>query len=36
MVNNKWMIKGQTEMQNNQLNPDFNTSITVDYFFEKT
>ncbi len=30
------MIKGQTEMQNNQLNPDFSTSITVDYFFEKT
>jgi hypothetical protein len=36
MINNKWVLKGKTEMQNNQLNPDFTTSITIDYFFEKT
>lgn len=35
-INNKWVLKGQTEMQNNQLNPDFTTCITIDYFFEKT
>ncbi len=34
--NNKWVLKGQTEMQNNQLNPDFRNNITLDYYFEKS
>jgi hypothetical protein len=35
-INSKWVLRGQTETMNNQLNPDFAKSITLDYFFEKT
>ena len=33
---NSWSKVGETETINNNLNPDFQTSFTVDYFFEKT
>ena len=31
----KWNMVGKTECINNTLNPDFETSFTVDYYFEK-
>ncbi len=34
-VNNKWVVIGKTETINNNLNPDFKTSITMSYYFEK-
>jgi len=33
---NQWVQVGQTERIANNLNPDFQTSFTVAYFFEKT
>ena len=33
--NNNWVMIAQTETIQNQLNPDFNTSFTVAYYFEK-
>jgi len=33
--NNQWHLIGKTECINNNLNPDFATSFTVAYFFEK-
>ena len=33
--NRSWSIIGKTERVNNNLNPDFSTSIECDYFFEK-
>ena len=33
--NNNWVKIGQTEQINNTLNPDFRTSLTVPYYFEK-
>jgi len=32
----QWVLRGQTETINNNLNPDFSRSITLDYFFEKS
>ena len=32
----KWVLRGQTEVLNNQQNPDFAQTITLDYYFEKT
>ena len=34
-VNNKWALVGKTETINNNLNPDFQTSIQMTYYFEK-
>ena len=31
----KWNMVGKTECIQNTLNPDFETSFTVDYYFEK-
>ena len=31
-----WVKMGETETINNNLNPDFQTSFSADYFFEKT
>lgn len=36
MVNNQWVLRGQTEMVKDNLNPDFTTKINMPYFFEKT
>jgi len=33
--NGSWMKVGTTEQIKNQLNPDFTTSITMPYYFEK-
>jgi Ca2+-dependent lipid-binding protein len=33
--NKQWAILGQTEVQQNTLNPNFTKSICVNYFFEK-
>ncbi len=33
--NNQWVKIGQTEQIQNSLNPDFQASFTVGYFFEK-
>lgn len=33
---NNWVKMGETETINNNLNPDFQTSFSADYFFEKT
>ena len=33
--NGGWVKMGQTEQIKNQLNPDFRTTMQVDYFFEK-
>ena len=35
-INQKWVKKGKTEKKSNTLNPDFQTCITIDYFFEKS
>ena len=35
MHNNQWRQIGQTEIINNNLNPNFETTFTVGYFFEK-
>jgi|Transcript_47183 Ca2+-dependent lipid-binding protein len=32
----RWVKIGETETIQNNLNPDFKTSFTVDYYFEKT
>ena len=34
-INGNWVKKGMTEQIKNQKNPDFATSFSVDYFFEK-
>ena len=34
-VSNKWVVIGKTETINNNLNPDFKTSIPMSYYFEK-
>ena len=34
-VNGNWNKVGETETVKNSLNPDFETSFTVDYYFEK-
>ena len=34
-LDGKWRKIGETERINNSLNPDFQTSFTVDYYFEK-
>lgn len=31
----EWVLRGQTERVKNNLNPDFQTSIILNYFFEK-
>lgn len=36
MVNNNWVLKGKTEQIMNNLNPDFKTRLTMNYFFEKS
>ena len=36
LVGNKWVLRGQTEMKKDQLNPDFETPVTMDFCFEKT
>ena len=36
LVNNKWVLRGQTEKIKDNLNPDFTKSITLNYFFEKS
>lgn len=33
--NNNWVKVGSTEQIKNSLNPDFRTSLTMPYFFEK-
>ena len=33
--NNRWVKIGSTEQVKNSLNPDFQTSFTVSYYFEK-
>ena len=33
--NGSWVKVGQTEQIKNSLNPDFTTSFTMPYFFEK-
>jgi hypothetical protein len=35
MVNNQWVMRGKTEQIMNQLNPDFQTRVMLNYFFEK-
>ena len=35
MINNTWVLRGSTEQVKNNLNPDFTTRITLNYFFEK-
>lgn len=35
MVNTNWVQVGRTEQMKNNLNPDFKTRITMNYFFEK-
>jgi hypothetical protein len=35
MDNGNWKKVGQTEMINNNLNPDFKTTLRVDYWFER-
>ena len=35
MINNLWILRGSTEQIKNNLNPDFTTTITLNYFFEK-
>jgi hypothetical protein len=35
MVNNQWALRGKTEQILNQLNPDFQTRVMLNYFFEK-
>jgi len=35
-INNKWVLRGKTETKKDQLNPNFDTPITMDYCFEKT
>jgi hypothetical protein len=35
MVNTNWVQVGRTEQIKNNLNPDFKTRITMNYFFEK-
>ena len=35
MINNTWVLRGSTEQVKNNLNPDFTTTITLSYFFEK-
>ena len=34
-INNQYVPKGRTEQVINNLNPNFSTSIIMDYFFEK-
>ena len=34
-IKGKWIKHGSTERINDNLNPDFQTSITIPYFFEK-
>ena len=34
-VGTKWIKRGRTERLKNNLNPDFKTSILMNYFFEK-
>jgi Ca2+-dependent lipid-binding protein len=35
LVNKDWKLVGKTETINNNLNPDFATSIQLGYYFEK-
>ena len=35
MINNSWVLRGSTEQIKNNLNPDFTTKITLNYYFEK-
>lgn len=35
-IGNKWVLRGKTETKKDQLNPDFEIAITLDYCFEKT
>lgn len=35
-VNGKWIKRGKTESKSNTLNPDFDTHIEMDYYFERT
>lgn len=34
-VSQKWVKQGHTEQIMNSLNPNFSTSFTMDYYFEK-
>jgi Ca2+-dependent lipid-binding protein len=34
-INDKWVFNAKTEMQRDNLNPDFKTGIKLDYYFEK-
>ena len=34
-ISNQWVLIGKTETINNSLNPDFVTSLPMDFFFEK-
>ena len=35
MIGSEWVLRGQTERMMNNLNPDFQTSVVLNYFFEK-
>ena len=36
MIDNRWILRGQTETIKDNLNPDFTTKISLPYYFEKT
>jgi len=36
LVKEKWVKRGKTEMINNTLNPDFESHIEMDYYFERS
>jgi len=35
MVDHEWALRGKTEKIKNQLNPDFQQRVLLNYFFEK-
>lgn len=35
-VGQTWVKRGKTEQKKNTLNPDFETSITLNYYFERS
>lgn len=35
-VNGKWIKRGKTESKSNTLNPDFDTHLEMEFFFERT
>lgn len=35
MVGTSWCLRGSTEQRKNELNPNFATKISTEYFFEK-